>query len=157
MHKIGLGYDIHPLVPGRRFILGGVEIAHDAGPSGHSDGDALIHAAVDALLGALGEGDIGTLFPDTDPRHQDAASSGFLSEVMALVREEGWRVAHMDVVVVLENPKLAPYIPSMKAALCPVLGLEEKALSVKAKTNEGLGPVGEGRAVACWAAVLLEK
>ncbi len=157
MVKIGLGYDIHPLVPGRKFVLGGVEIAHDVGPAGHSDGDALIHAVVDALLGALGEGDIGSLFPDTDPRYRDAASSGFLSEAMVLVRDEGWRVSHMDVVVVLEKPKLGPYIQSIKASLCSILGLEEKDFSVKAKTNEGLGPVGEGRAVACWAAALLEK
>lgn len=155
MLKIGFGYDIHRLEAGRRLVLGGAEVPSPAGLLGHSDGDALTHAVIDALLGALGEGDIGTHFPDTDPRYAGARSLGLLAAVVGLVRAKGAAIVNVDAVVVAEEPRLAPHVPAVKAALAPVLGLPEAALGVKAKTNEGLGPVGEKLAVACYAVALL--
>jgi 2-C-methyl-D-erythritol 2,4-cyclodiphosphate synthase len=157
MHKIGFGYDIHPLVAGRKLVLGGLEIPFPRGLSGHSDGDALVHAVADALLGALGEGDIGRLFPDTDPRTEGVSSLLLLADVMARLRFGGWRVVNVDAVVVAEEPKISPHVPAMKNVLCPVLGIEQTGLGIKGKTNEGVGPVGEGRAVACWAVALIER
>ena len=156
MHRIGFGYDIHRLETGRRLVLGGTRISYAAGLAGHSDGDALVHAVIDALLGALGEGDIGTHFPDTDPRFEEARSAGLLETIMGLVRSRGAAVVNVDSVIVAEEPKMAPHIPAMKAALAPVLGVPESAVGIKAKTNEGLGPVGEKRAIACYAVVLIQ-
>jgi len=156
MHRIGFGYDIHRLEAGRPLILGGTEIPHCAGLRGHSDGDALVHAVMDALLGALGEGDIGALFPDTDPRYEGARSTGLLATVVGLVRRRGGEIVNVDAVVVAEEPKIGPYAAAMKAALAPVLGLPAGALGIKAKTNEGLGPVGEKRAIACYAVALIK-
>jgi 2-C-methyl-D-erythritol 2,4-cyclodiphosphate synthase len=156
MLKAGLGYDVHPLVPGRRFVLGGIEIPFPKGPAGHSDGDALIHAIIDALLGALGEGDIGRLFPDDDPGTQDISSLVLLEDVMARLRKAGGRIVNLDTVVVVEEPRIGPHAGRMKEALGPVLEIEGKALNIKAKTNEKLGPVGGGEAVACWAVALVE-
>ena len=156
MHKIGFGYDIHRLEAGRRLVLGGVDIPHAAGLLGHSDGDALVHAVIDALLGALGEGDIGTQFPDTDPRYKDARSLGLLETVVGLVRSRGASIVNIDSVIVAEEPKMGPHIPAMKAALAPVLGVPEAAVGIKAKTNEDLGPVGEKRAIACCAIALIK-
>jgi 2-C-methyl-D-erythritol 2,4-cyclodiphosphate synthase len=153
--KIGFGYDIHRLEPGRALVLGGLEIPHPKGLAGHSDGDALIHALIDALLGAMGDGDIGRLFPDTDPRWKDARSLALLEDVVGRLRARGGRIVNADTVIVAEEPKMAPHIADLKAILCPVLGLDETGLGVKAKTAEGLGPVGEGRAIACWAVVLV--
>jgi 2-C-methyl-D-erythritol 2,4-cyclodiphosphate synthase len=155
MHKIGFGYDIHRLEAGRRLVLGGIEVPHGAGLLGHSDGDALVHAVIDALLGALGEGDIGTLFPDTDPRYEGARSTDLLEVVVGRLRERGGVIAHIDAVVVAEEPKIGPHAAAMKAALAPVLGIPAGALGIKAKTNEGLGPVGEKRAIACYAVALV--
>jgi 2-C-methyl-D-erythritol 2,4-cyclodiphosphate synthase len=155
MHKIGFGYDVHRLEAGRRLVLGGIEIPFRGGLAGHSDGDALVHAVIDALLGALGEGDIGRLFPDTDPCYAGARSVGLLEEVVGRLRERGAEIANVDSVIVAEEPKMGPYVAAMKAALCPVLGLTEAGLGIKAKTNEGLGPVGEKRAIACYAVALL--
>jgi len=155
MHKIGLGYDIHRLAAGRRLVLGGIEIPFGAGLLGHSDGDALVHAVIDALLGALGEGDIGAHFPDTDPRYKDARSTGLLEAVVGLVRARGAEIVNVDSVVVAEKPKMASHAAAMKAALAPVLGIPVSSLSIKAKTNEGLGPVGERLAIACYAVALL--
>lgn len=155
MHKIGFGYDIHRLEAGRRLILGGVDIPFREGLAGHSDGDALVHAVIDALLGALGEGDIGGRFPDTDPRYEDARSTVLLEDVVGLLRQRGAEVVNVDAVIVAEEPKMGPHVSAMKAALCPVLGLPATALGLKAKTNEGLGPVGEKRAIACFAVALL--
>ncbi len=145
MFKVGFGYDRHRLVTGRAFRLGGVEIPAERGPAGHSDGDALIHALVDALLGALGEGDIGRLFPDTDPRFRGAASLGFLEDVMGRVEDAGWKVVNVDTVTVVEEPRIAPHVERIRDVLCPVLGLERAGLGIKAKSAEGLGEVGEGR------------
>jgi 2-C-methyl-D-erythritol 2,4-cyclodiphosphate synthase len=152
MHKIGIGYDIHRLEAGRRLVLGGTDIPAAAGLRGHSDGDALVHA----LLGALGEGDIGAHFPDTDPRFEGARSLDLLETVAGLLRARGARVVNVDAVIVAEEPKMGPHVPAMKAALCPILGVPEKALGIKAKTNEGLGPVGEKRAIACTAVALID-
>jgi 2-C-methyl-D-erythritol 2,4-cyclodiphosphate synthase len=156
MHRIGFGYDIHRLEAGRPLVLGGIEIPHGAGLRGHSDGDALVHAVMDALLGALGEGDIGAHFPDTDPQYAGARSTGLLTTVVGLVRRRGGEIVNVDAVVVAEEPKIGPHAAAMKAALAPVLGLPAGALGIKAKTNEGLGPVGEKRAIACYAVALIK-
>jgi len=156
MHKIGFGYDIHRLEAGRRLVLGGVDIPHAAGLLGHSDGDALVHAVIDAILGAIGEGDIGTHFPDTDPRSEGARSTGLLDTVMGLVRSRRAEIVNVDAVIVAEEPKMGPHIPAMKATLAPILGLPVTSLGIKAKTNEGLGPVGEKRAIACYAVALIK-
>ncbi len=153
--RIGLGYDLHKLVKGRPFVLGGVRIPHPKGPLGHSDGDALIHAVIDALLGAAGEGDIGRMFPNTDPRFKDVCSLDLLEAVMKALKKRRLRVCHVDVVAVVEQPKIGPHVEAIKAALCPRLGLPVDRLGIKAKTNEGLGPLGRGEAVACWAVALL--
>ena len=155
MHKIGLGYDIHRLESGRRLVLGGLDIPHAAGLAGHSDGDALVHAVMDALLGALGAADVGAQFPDTDPRTEGARSLGLLETVMDLLRTRGAAVVNIDAVIVAEEPKMGAHIPGMKAALAPVLGVPESAVGIQAKTNEGLGPVGEKRAIACFAVALI--
>jgi 2-C-methyl-D-erythritol 2,4-cyclodiphosphate synthase len=156
MLRIGLGYDIHPLVEGRRLILGGLEIPSPRGLAGHSDGDGLIHAVIDALLGAAGEGDIGRLFP-ADPRTKGISSLALLRDVMDRLRGRGWRVVNVDAVVVAEEPRLAPYVEAMKKKLCSLLGVDEASLGIKGKTNEGLDAVGRGEAIACWAVALLER
>jgi len=156
-HKIGIGYDIHRLAAGRKLFLGGIEVPFGKGLLGHSDGDVLIHAVIDALLGALGEGDIGRLFPDTDPRYKGIRSLDLLAGVAARLKKKRARVVNIDTVIVAQAPKLGPYINNMKKTLAPVLGLAQGDLGIKAKTNEGLGPVGQGRAMACWAVVLLKK
>lgn len=155
MLKIGFGYDIHRLEAGRRLVLGGIDIPHEAGLIGHSDGDALVHAVIDVLLGALGEGDVGTLFPDTDERFRGARSVDLLEIVMGRLREKGGAVVNVDAVVVAEEPRIGPHAAAMKAALAPVLGVPEGALGIKAKTNERLGPIGEKRAIACYAVALV--
>lgn len=157
MYRTGFGYDLHRLEKGRKLILGGVEVPCGEGLAGHSDGDCLTHAVIDALLGAAAEPDIGNNFPDTDPRWKDARSLDLLAIVVGKLRGAGWRVENVDSVIVAERPPLAPYIPAMKKALAAVLGTGEDAVGVKAKTNEGLGPIGEGRAVACWASALISK
>ena len=155
MLKIGFGYDIHRLEAGRKLFLGGIEIPSSMGLLGHSDGDALIHAVIDALLGAVGEGDIGALFPDTDPRYEGVRSTGLLEAIVGLVRGRGAEIVNVDSVIVAEEPKMGPHIPAMKTALAPILGVPPSAIGIKAKTNEGLGPVGEKRAIACSALALL--
>jgi 2-C-methyl-D-erythritol 2,4-cyclodiphosphate synthase len=156
MIRTGLGYDLHRLRAGRPLVLGGVRIPHSSGLLGHSDGDALLHALIDAVLGAMGEGDIGRLFPDTDPRWKGADSRELLGEVMKRCRAKKMRLIHADAVVVAERPKLGPHFEAMKDVLCPLLGLPRDGLGLKAKTNEGLGLIGRGRAIACWAVVLAE-
>ncbi len=156
MMRTGLGYDLHRLQAGRPLMLGGVRIPHPAGLLGHSDGDALVHALIDAILGAMGEGDIGRLFPDTDPRWRGARSLDLLGDVCRRLKAKKMRLVHADAVVVAEKPKLGPHFEAMKDVLCPALGLERDGLGLKAKTNEGLGLIGRGRAIACWAVVLVE-
>jgi 2-C-methyl-D-erythritol 2,4-cyclodiphosphate synthase len=150
-HRTGIGYDIHRLEEGRGLVLGGVQIPHAKGLRGHSDGDVLIHAIIDALLGAMGERDIGQFFPDTDPAYKDAQSSELLVSVADLLKQRGYRVVNVDSIVIAEEPRLNPHIPGMKSLLCPILGLDLADLGIKAKTREGLGDVGQGRAIEAWA------
>jgi len=155
--KAGLGYDIHRLEKGRKLYLGGVEIPFSQGLVGHSDGDCLIHAIVDSLLGALGEGDIGQFFPDTDPKYKGIRSTELLEEVLRRIKEKDMEVIHVDAVVIAEEPKLSSHISRMKEDLGSILGLEKDSLGIKAKTNEGLGLIGERKAIACWAIALLRE
>lgn len=153
--KTGLGFDIHRLDEGRTLYLGGIEIPFSSGLVGHSDGDCLIHALIDGLLGASGMEDIGQMFPDSDPAFKDIRSTKLLEETMQRLRRKGIEIVNIDTVIVAEKPKLVPFIPQMKEVLCPLLGIEEEDLGVKAKTAEGLGLVGEGRAIAAFAQVLI--
>jgi len=156
MIRAGLGYDIHRFEKGRKLYLGGVEIPFTQGLAGHSDGDCLIHAIIDALLGASGEGDIGQLFPDTNPAFKDIRSTELLKEVIEKLKEKGMEIMNVDSIVIAEEPRLASHILGMKKILSPILGLERKHLSIKAKTNEGIGLIGKKRAVASWALVLVK-
>ena len=153
--RVGEGWDTHALVPGRRLVLGGVEIPSARGLLGHSDADALLHAITDALIGAAGLGDIGQHFPDTDERFRGADSLALLQEAAARVRAAGWRIANVDSTVVAQAPKLAPHIPAMRERIAQALGLQPGEVNVKAKTAEKLGPVGMGQAIEARAVVLL--
>ena len=153
--RVGTGYDLHRLVDGRPLIVGGVTIPFERGPLGHSDGDVACHAATDAVLGAACLGDIGRHFPDTDPRWKGAASTELLRHAAALVREAGLEVTNLDVVVVLERPKILPHIAAMREALAGALGIPSARVSVKGKTNEGVDAVGRGEAIAAHAVALL--
>ena len=155
--KAGIGYDIHRLEEGRKLFLGGVEIDFPKGLKGHSDGDCLIHALIDALLGAAGEKDIGQIFPDTDPRYNDIQSTALLKKVVGLINEKDMEILSIDSIIIAEKPKLAPYIHHMKEVLCPILGVGRDDLGIKAKTNEGLGEIGQGVAIASWAQILVNK
>jgi len=156
MYRIGEGFDVHRLESGRRLLIGCVDIPAPVGSVAHSDGDVLAHAVVDALLGAIGEGDIGRHFPPEDPRWKDADSRIFLAEAARLVAAHGGRVANLDSTVILERPKLAPHIPAMRAALAAALGCNPALVSIKAKSAEGLGAIGAGEAVEARAVVLIE-
>ena len=155
--RIGQGYDVHRLVEGRKLILGGVEIPYEKGLLGHSDADVLTHALMDALLGAAALGDIGKLFPDKDPRYDGADSIELLKQVISLLQEKGYRVDNTDCTVIAQRPKLAPFIPSMRARLSDAMGIEAERVSVKATTEEGLGFSGEGLGIAAQAVALLEE
>lgn len=155
--RIGHGYDLHALAPGRRLVLGGVRIPHSHGPIAHSDGDVLLHALADALLGAAALGDIGQHFPDTDPAYAGADSRVLLRRVVALVREAGYGVLNIDATVLAQRPKLAPHRDAMRANIAADLGLDIGAVSVKATTTEGLGPVGRGEAISAHAVCLLAR
>jgi 2-C-methyl-D-erythritol 2,4-cyclodiphosphate synthase/2-C-methyl-D-erythritol 4-phosphate cytidylyltransferase len=154
--RIGSGYDLHRLVAGRPLILAGVTIPFDLGLDGHSDADIVCHAVTDAVLGAAGAGDIGRLFPDTDPTWQGANSLALLEAAMARVREAGYRVSNVDVTAIAQRPKLLPYLEAMRANLAAALGVDAGAVSVKGKTNEGVDSMGRGESMACHAVVLLE-
>lgn len=153
--RIGFGYDVHRLAPGRPMVLGGVTIPHDVGPDGHSDADVLLHAVCDALLGAAALGDIGQHFPNTDDRWKGADSRALLREVVRLVGEAGWRVGNVDAMVALERPKLRPHVDAMRALMAADLGTEVGAVSVKAGTNEAMGFIGRGEGLAAYAVCLL--
>lgn len=157
MMRIGTGYDVHRLVPGRPLILGGVRIPHPLGLAGHSDADALLHAVADALLGAAALGDLGHHFPDTDPAHADADSRHLLREVVRLVREAHWAPANVDSTIVAQAPRLARHIPAMREHIAADLGIDPARVSVKATTPEGLGPLGHEEGIAAQAVVLLES
>ena len=154
--RIGHGYDVHRLVEGRRLILGGVEISYDLGLAGHSDTDVLLHAVMDALLGAAALRDIGVLFPDTDPAYAGISSRRLLKEVMRRVRERGLRVGNVDVTVLAQRPRLRDYIPAMIQNLAADLDVPPDRVNVKATTEEGLGFTGRGEGIACHAVCLLE-
>jgi 2-C-methyl-D-erythritol 2,4-cyclodiphosphate synthase len=155
--RIGHGFDVHPLVAGRRLVIGGVEIPFDRGLGGHSDADVLLHAVTDALLGAAGLGDIGRHFPDTDPAHRGADSRRLLREAMAKVRAAGFAVANVDATIIAEAPRMAPHIPEMVANLAADLGVDAARVNVKAKTTERLGFTGRGEGIAAEAVALLER
>lgn len=153
----GIAYDLHRLVEGRKFILGGVELQFERGPAGHSDGDVLSHAICDALLGAGGLGDIGTHFPDTDARWKGVSSLLFLEQTRKLLDERGCRITHIDAVVITEKPKLGPHFPAMRAALARALGIAAEQINLKAKTNEGVDAIGRGEAIAAHAVATIES
>ncbi len=155
--RIGQGYDVHRLVEGKKLILGGVEIPWEKGLLGHSDADVLTHAVMDALCGAAGLGDIGTLFPDSDPQYAGADSIALLRHVAALLREKGYAVVNMDAALIAQKPKIAPYKAEMAENLARALGVKRDQVNVKATTEEGLGFTGDGSGMAAQAAVLLEK
>ncbi|MDR1586692.1 MAG: 2-C-methyl-D-erythritol 2,4-cyclodiphosphate synthase [Treponema sp.] len=155
--RVGLGRDLHRLVKGRRFLLGGIEIPAERGELGHSDGDVLAHAVSDAVLGAAGLGDIGALFPPSDAAWKDADSMALLRAAFSLVKNAGWRLVNLDCTVCCEKPKLLPYRDNIRYSLAQALGVSMDAVFVKGKTGEGLGPVGEGKAVEALAVCLLEK
>lgn len=155
--RIGEGWDVHALVPGRKLILGGVEIPHTAGLLGHSDADVLLHAITDAVLGAAGLGDIGRHFPDTDVQFKGADSSVLLQEAMRRVRAAGYELVNIDSTVIAQAPKLAPHMAAMNASVAKALGVQPGQVNVKAKTAEKLGPVGMGQSMEARAVALLEK
>jgi 2-C-methyl-D-erythritol 2,4-cyclodiphosphate synthase len=157
MFRIGTGNDTHRLVEGRPLMLGGVQVASDRGGDGHSDADALLHAIADAILGALSEGDLGVHFPNSDPQWKDANSMELLSRVVWLAHERNFQIVNVDSTVMLETPKLRPYVVSMREKIAEVLGVEISCISVKAKTGEGLDSVGQGLAVSAQAVVLIKS
>ena len=155
MFRIGIGHDTHRLAASRPLILGGVRVEAERGAEGHSDADALSHAVADAILGALCEGDLGVHFPDRDPQWKDADSLQLLARVMWLAGERGYAVANLDATIMLETPRLRPYVQEMRDNLARVLGVQTGCVSIKAKTGEGLDAVGEGKAITVQAVVLL--
>ena len=155
--RVGEGWDVHALVPGRALILGGVEIPHRVGLLGHSDADVLLHAITDAVLGAAALGDIGRHFPDTDAQFRGADSRVLLAEAMRRVRERGWRLVNVDSTIVAQAPKLAPHMPAIQASVAQALGVELDQVNVKAKTAERLGPVGQGQCIEARAVALLQR
>ena len=153
--RVGQGFDVHALVPGRRLVIGGVEIAHDRGLLGHSDADVLLHAITDAILGAAGLGDIGHLFPDTDARYKDADSRVLLRAAVERVARDGWKIGNVDATVIAERPRIAPHVAAMRASIAAECGVADAAVNVKGKTSEKLGYAGRGEGIAAQATVLL--
>ncbi len=156
-YRTGIGTDIHRVVEGRKLILGGVLVPFPAGLIGHSDGDVVLHAIIDALLGAAGMGDIGTLFPDTDPKFKDADSKGLLLDVKEMLEEKRWVVVNVDLTIQIEQPRLEPLKGQIKRCIASLLGIDFTAVNVKAKTSEGLGATGAGEAIAATAVTLLKR
>lgn len=156
-HRIGLGFDLHRLEQGRRCVLGGIELPHPTGPLGHSDGDAVLHALADAVLGAAGLDDLGTLFSDKDPRWKGADSAALLAECVARVHAAGWRVENADIVIATEGPRIAPHRAAMRARIAALLDVAADAVNVKGKSLEGLGALANGAGVAVQAVCLLVK
>ena len=155
--RVGIGHDTHRLVEGRPLVLGGLTIPHTHGLAGHSDADVVLHAVADALLGAAALGDIGELFPDTDPQHKGADSTKLLREVVNRVHSAGWRPVNIDLVIHAERPKLGPHKLAIRDRIAELLGLATNVVSVKAKTGEAVGPIGRGEAISCEAVVLIER
>jgi 2-C-methyl-D-erythritol 2,4-cyclodiphosphate synthase len=156
-YRVGTGFDVHRLVPGRACRLGGVVLPHDTGPMGHSDGDAVLHAIADAVLGAAGLDDLGTLFSDADPRWKGADSAQLLAECVKRARAAGWSVGNVDVVIATEGPRIAPHRAAMRARIAEILGVAADAVNVKGKTLEGLGALAGGAGVAVNAVCLLTR
>jgi 2-C-methyl-D-erythritol 2,4-cyclodiphosphate synthase len=154
---IGFGYDIHRLVEGRRLIMGGVDIPYEKGLEGHSDADVLLHAVCDGLLGAMGEGDIGKHFPNTDPQFRGISSLKLLNIVASMVAERSLTVENLDTTVIAEQPRIRPYVPQMRTKIAETMNISEGKVNIKATTSEGLGFVGEGRGIVAYAIVLLKK
>lgn len=157
MYRIGNGYDVHRLQAGQKLRLGGIEIPSDCEIIAHSDGDIVIHALMDAILGALGEDDIGKHFPDTDPKYKGADSCLLLQEVLNIMERKGYQIVNVDITVVLEKPKLRLYIPKMKAVLAKLLSVDESRVNIKASTNEKMGFVGRSEGIACYSVSLLSR
>lgn len=155
--RIGHGYDVHRLVPGRKLVLGGVEIPHETGLLGHSDADVLLHAICDAVLGAIGEGDIGRHFPDSDPAYKGASSIKLLQQVMLLAKRKGYKIGNVDATIVAQRPKLAPFIAQMVENISSALDSESERVNVKATTTEELGFAGRKEGIAAYSVVLLEQ
>jgi 2-C-methyl-D-erythritol 2,4-cyclodiphosphate synthase len=155
--RIGIGYDIHPLVAGRPLVIGGVVVPCDRGLDGHSDADVLLHAIADAVLGAAAQADLGTHFPDTDPRYRHASSVRLLERVADLLSEQEYEVVNVDAVVIAEAPRLAPFIAGMRTNIGKALGIPESAVSVKATTHERLGSIGRGEGIAAQAVCLIQE
>ena len=156
MNRVGLGYDVHQLKDNRPLILGGVEIPHEKGLDGHSDADVIMHAICDAILGALGEGDIGSFFPPSDPQWKDASSKIFLEEAAKQIKKQNGRLINIDAMLIAEAPKIAPYIPDMKKNIANALGVSPKDIGIKATTNETMGFVGRGEGMAAHAVASVE-
>jgi 2-C-methyl-D-erythritol 2,4-cyclodiphosphate synthase len=157
MFKIGIGYDLHPLVKGRPLILGGVNIAHSKGLKGHSDADVLIHAVCNALLGALGEPDLGSRYPNSDKAYRNYSSTKFLEEISELVQERGFQIVNIDSVVVAQAPRLSPYFDEIRQHLAKILCLPADRVGIKAATPEGIGSIGKEEGIAAQAVCLIEK
>lgn len=155
--RVGIGYDCHPLVEGRRLILGGVEIPFEKGLDGHSDADVLVHSVIDALLGAAGLKDIGTYFPSDDPQYKNISSLILLRRANGMIREKGWRVGNIDTAVIAEQPRLLRFIPEMKRRIAETLGISGEQVGVKSTTAKGLGYLGRGEGIAVHAVVLIER
>jgi 2-C-methyl-D-erythritol 2,4-cyclodiphosphate synthase len=155
--RIGHGFDVHRFRRGRKLILGGVEIPHDKGLAGHSDADALLHALINAILGAMGEGDIGTHFPDRDPAYKDIASSKLLAEVLRIARRKRFKLVNADVTLVAQQPKLSPHYIKMRRSVAAICRVAERRISIKATTTEKLGWAGAGKGMAATAVVLLSR
>ena len=155
--RIGEGFDVHRLVAGRPLILGGVEIEHDRGLEGHSDADVLAHAVADALLGAIGAGDLGEHFPASDERWRDAAGATLVSEVLQRMGEAGYRIGNLDATVIAQSPRLSPWLGAIRAGLAGMLSIDEGRLNVKLKSADRLGAIGRGEGIAARAVVLLEE
>lgn len=155
--RVGFGYDIHRLEKGRPLILGGLLIPFSKGLLGHSDADVLTHAVCEAILGALCQPDIGEKFPDTDPAYKNIASTKLLEEVVSLMSEAGYSIGNLDITLIVEEPKIAPFKAKIKDAITAILNTEKNNVNIKARTQEGLGPIGQGQAIACYAVVTINK
>lgn len=155
--RIGFGYDVHRLTEGRKLILGGLEVPHPQGLAGHSDADVLLHALTDAILGAIGEGDLGRHFPESDPAYQDISSLILLEKVIAMARQKSLAPSNIDATIVAQSPRLKEFIPGMVKNIAPVLGIDKDRVNIKATTTEGLGFPGRGEGIAAYAVVLLSS
>jgi len=155
--KVGIGYDVHKLVEERALIIGGVELDYDKGLLGHSDADVLIHAIMDALIGAMGKGDIGVLFPDTSAKYKDISSVTLLKDVKSLLDQENYKIINIDAVIIAQNPKMSPYISKMKEVIAVALDTEKSQINIKATTEEGLGFTGNGEGISAKAVCLIEN